>query len=95
MPIPWGAYLRLELHTGSILPAWAHRVEDVLARRHRPSFEKLAHAYMDNKSRWEGERQASHLRRLAATMGGDAEEELMAMTPAQLDKFMEVVPNVS
>ena len=88
---PLGAYLRLELHTGSILPAWAHRVEDVLARRRRPSFEKLAHAYMDNKSRWEGERQASHLRRLAATMGGDAEEELMAMTPAQLDKFMEVV----
>ncbi|MFA7494857.1 MAG: DUF2309 domain-containing protein [Acidithiobacillus sp.] len=91
---PLSAYLRLELHTGAILPAWAQRVEDLLARRKRhPNFDRIANTYVDAKMRWEADRQAKHLRRLAETMGEGALTELMAMTPPELEKFIEILRN--
>ncbi|MBU2738735.1 DUF2309 domain-containing protein [Acidithiobacillus concretivorus] len=88
---PFSAYLRLELYTGSILPAWAQPVEDLLARRKRSGFEKMAQQYITAKSRWEAERQVKNLQRLAKVMGAEAEAELLAMTPDQLDRFLEII----
>ncbi len=88
---PLSAYLRLELYTGAILPAWAQQVEDMLARRKRPGFDRVAEQYIAAKSRWEGERQARNLLRLAKAMGAEAEAQLLAMSPEQLDQFLNIL----
>ncbi|WP_312262680.1 DUF2309 domain-containing protein [Candidatus Igneacidithiobacillus taiwanensis] len=88
---PYGAYLRLELYGGTILPAWAQEVDDAIARGSRKGFASLATAYIGAKRAREAERQARALTGLAGKVGADALAALQALTPAQLAEFVNVL----
>jgi len=89
---PEEAYLRYELYGGTILPAFAQRVEDRLARRRRGQpMAELVSAYVSAKARWENERQARRLRDMAKHLGGEAEAQLSALSTVQLDVFLQVL----
>lgn len=85
---PRAAYLRYELYGGTILPAWAQRAEDVLVRGRAKSIAALAAAYVPAKRQWENERQAQRLRRLASSVGPEAQAALMALSAPQLDDLL-------
>jgi uncharacterized protein YbcC (UPF0753/DUF2309 family) len=62
---PMEAYLRHELYSKSILPAWAHRVETTLLLGNQTRIEKVCLDYIQEKRRRDAEKQASSLRKLA------------------------------
>ncbi|WP_298140136.1 DUF2309 domain-containing protein [Acidiferrobacter sp.] len=82
---PVQAYLRHELYGGTILPAWAHKVDDALARARPSALAGLAAAYVQAKADWENQRTAQALRGLARTVGADAEAGLAGLAPGQID----------
>ncbi|MEY2341669.1 DUF2309 domain-containing protein [Acidithiobacillus sp. IBUN Pt1247-S3] len=88
---PYGAYLRSELHGGTILPAWAQRVDDALARRSRRGFPALASDYIHAKREHEAQRKTQALRALAGRVGADALASLQALLPEQLAQFVNVL----
>ncbi|MBU2754132.1 DUF2309 domain-containing protein [Acidithiobacillus sp. CV18-2] len=88
---PYGAYLRSELHAGTILPAWAQRVDDALARRSRRGYAPLAKEYIQDKRTHEAERKTRALRALAGRVGSDALSALQSLTPEQVAEFVNVL----
>ena len=88
---PREAYLRHELYGGTILPAWAHEVDDALARRRRAELARIALAYGAAKVDWENRRAAQALRELAGRVGDVAEAGLMGLTPTHLDALLSVL----
>ena len=85
---PGEAYLRQEFHTGRVLPAYAHRVEDALASRRATRVTRLLPEYLDGKRQSEARERASALRRLGTGAGqvgalqalsADAVESLMQL----------------
>ncbi len=88
---PYGAYLRLELHGGTILPAWAQRVDDALARGRRRGFSDLATAYINAKWQHEARHQSEALRALAGRVAPDALASLQALHPEQLAEFLNLL----
>ncbi len=88
---PQEAYLRHELYGGTILPAWAHEVDDALARRRPAALARIAVAYGAAKADWENRRAAQALRELAIGVGGGAEGRLAALAPAHLDHLLSVL----
>jgi uncharacterized protein YbcC (UPF0753/DUF2309 family) len=88
---PREAYLRHELYGGTILPAWAHKVDDALARRRPTALARLASAYGAAKADWENRRAAQALRELAGGVGEAAGTGLMNLAPAQLDALLSVL----
>ncbi len=87
----WGAYLRLELHEGRILPDWAHLVEDDLARRRSRNREDLARRYIRAKSRWEAVRQVKALQGLADLVGENAAQALQVLSAGEIETLLELL----
>lgn len=75
---PQETWLRHELHSGAVLPAYAQRVEQTLARARPRAVEKLFAEYAQAKRRHEAEAQALRLRRLAETAGASAALESLS-----------------
>ncbi|MCE5387471.1 MAG: DUF2309 domain-containing protein [Acidithiobacillus sp.] len=88
---PFAAYLRLELYGGSILPGWAQRVDDAIARPPRQGYRELALAYIRAKAQQEASKQALALRALAKQVGGGAEAALLALEPDSLRQLVELL----
>ncbi len=88
---PRQAYLRHELYAGTVLPAWAHEVDDALARGRPAQIAKMAVDYAEARARWENQRTAKSLRSLAQGVGGSAEAVLRSLEPAQLDSLLGVL----
>jgi uncharacterized protein YbcC (UPF0753/DUF2309 family) len=85
---PAGAYLRTELHGGTVLPGWAQRVEQALARRRPAAWQRLAARYIEAKAHHEAAEQAGALRRLAEQVGGGAPTVLQELGPHELDRLL-------
>lgn len=90
---PRETWLRYELHSGAILPAYARRVEQTLARGRTKALEQCFDDYVRARRRHDAEDQASRLRQLAARVdtSTDASAALEALTPAQLADLMQVL----
>ncbi len=88
---PQRAYLQHELNSGSILPAWAHKVDDALARGRAAQIATLAGAYVTAKADWENQRQIRALADLAKSIGASAEEALAGLSPVQWDAVLGVL----
>lgn len=86
---PQETWLRHELHSGAILPAFAQRVEQTLARGRPQAIEKLFVEYARAKRRHEAEVQAERLRQLAEA--ADAREAFDALTPEQLTELLRIL----
>ncbi|MDZ7662285.1 DUF2309 domain-containing protein [Thiohalophilus sp.] len=91
---PRETWLRHELNSGAILPAYARRVEQTLARGRAAAIEKCFDDYVRAKRRHDAEDQATRLRQLAARSNArsdasaDATAALEAITPGQLGGLM-------
>lgn len=83
---PYEAYLRLELYGGTILPAWAQRVENAIAWRPRRGYQALALDYIRAKVTHEAQRQAQALRHLASKVMSTG--ALQSLSAAQLDVLL-------
>ncbi len=86
---PQETWLRHELHSGAILPAYAQRAEQTLAQARPGAIEKLFAEYAQAKRRHEAEVQAQHLRRLAEAAGDS--DALASLSRAQLAELMRVL----
>ena len=76
------AVLRDALYSGEVVPAWAHRIEDAVARDDEARCAALLAAYWP---RWREQRaraQAEELRELARAAGGEAAERQLACLDA-------------
>ncbi len=87
----WGAYLRLELHEGRILPGWAHLVEDDLARRRSRNREDLARRYISAKSRREADLQAKALQSLAGLVGEGTVQSLQVLSTGEIEALLDLL----
>ena len=90
---PFAAYLRLELYGGTILPGWAQRVDDALARRSRRGYEGLALDYVQAKLVHEARQQAQALGELARRVSPTAEEALRTLDQTQIEQFLQLLRN--
>ena len=88
---PCQAYLRHELYSGSILPAWAQRVDDALSREVPAGIERIADAYVAAKADWETHRQARALQALAEAMGDSAGSALSRLAPEPLAALLGIL----
>ncbi|MDY6980187.1 MAG: DUF2309 domain-containing protein [Pseudomonadota bacterium] len=86
---PRETWLRHELHSGAVLPAYAQRVEQTLARGRAKPIEKCFDDFVRAKCHHDAEDQATRLQQLAAT--ADASTSLEALTAAQLESLMQVL----
>ncbi|MGM0679853.1 MAG: DUF2309 domain-containing protein [Pseudomonadota bacterium] len=86
---PRETWLRHELYSGAILPAYAQRVEQTLARGRPDAIEQCFNDYVLAKRRYEAEEQAAHLRQLATR--ADASASLETLTPDQLTTLVQVL----
>ena len=66
---PHKAYLRSELFGGTVLPAFAHRIETALLRGHDHAIEKVYSDYISHKRQHEAQRQGERLRGLISRTG--------------------------
>ncbi|MHB1671884.1 MAG: DUF2309 domain-containing protein, partial [Acidiferrobacter sp.] len=85
---PRQAYLRHALHGGTVLPAWAHKIDDALARGRSARIARMATAYVAARTQWENERAGASLRALARGVGGCAEATLESLDSAHLDGLL-------
>jgi uncharacterized protein YbcC (UPF0753/DUF2309 family) len=83
---PHETWLRHELHSGSILPAYARRVEQTLACGRTHAIEKLFKQYVLAKRQYETEAQARRLRQLADAAGDT--DALRSLSGEQLIDLM-------
>ncbi len=88
---PRQAYLRHALHGGTVLPAWAHEIDDALARGRPARIAHMATAYVVARTQWENERAAASLRALARGVGSRAEAALESLDSAHLDGLLTVL----
>ncbi len=88
---PRQAYLRHELYGGTILPAWAHRVDNALARGRPEAIARIASAYVAARTDWENRRTAEALRALAQAVGATEEAALADLAPGQTDALLSVL----
>ncbi len=86
---PRETWLRHELHSGAILPAYAQRVEQTLACGRAAAIEKCFDDYVRAKRRHDAEDQAARLRQLAAR--SDTSASLEALTPGQLAELIQML----
>lgn len=86
---PGEAYLRQEFHTGRVLPALAHRVEDALASGRASRIERLLPDYLAHKRADEAHDRASALRKLCARAG--AGDMLLGMGADGLDQLQRLL----
>ncbi|MGD8546364.1 MAG: DUF2309 domain-containing protein [Thiohalophilus sp.] len=86
---PHEAWLRYELHSGSILPAYARHVEQALARPRAKQIEKLFTEYAQAKRHHEAEVQAQRLRELATGAGNI--EALESLSKEQLATLLKLL----
>lgn len=82
---PGEAYLRQEFHSGRVLPALAHRVEDALARSGDSRIARLLPDYLVRKREAEAQGRAAALRRLGD--GANCREALLRLAPDSLDQL--------
>jgi len=83
---PAEAYLRREFHGGHVVPAFAHAVEDAIARGRKARIERLLPEYLARKREDEATRTARALRGLAERAGLGA--ELSRLTPDELGRLL-------
>ncbi|TDY01119.1 DUF2309 domain-containing protein [Thiohalophilus thiocyanatoxydans] len=86
---PRETWLRHELHSGAILPAYAQRVEQTLARGRAKAIEQCFDDYVRARRRHDAEDQAAHLCQLATR--ADANAALEVLTSDQLATLMPVL----
>jgi len=89
---PRETWLRLELHGGTVLPAYARRVEQALARTKPPMIETLFDEYTQAKRRHEAHVQAQRLLELGELTGES--EALLALSADQLDDLLRLLRDV-
>ena len=82
-------WLRYELHSGSILPAWFRPVEQALLRGRAPLVDKVFADYSLARRKYEADTQAERLRELAAACGD--EDVLGMLPPDQLDDLLRIL----
>lgn len=83
------AYLRHQLYSADVLPAFAHRIEKVVQRGHAGAIEKVYSDYVEHKRLDEAKRQAGRLRELAA--GAGAGEAIARLSADELAGILSVV----
>lgn len=89
---PFEAYLRSELHGGTILAGWAQRVDSTLGRPRRGADHRdLTLDYIASKRHHEATRQAAILENLAASVGSQAEAALQALSEPDLERLVAVL----
>ncbi len=82
-------WLRYELHSGAILPAWLRPVEQALAHARAGRVDTVFADYTLAKRDHEARTQARRLRDLAAACGDD--EALLALSVDQLDDLLRIL----
>jgi len=83
---PMEAFLRQELYSKAILPAWAQRVETVLLSGNKKSIAKVFQGYMQEKRLKDAAKQAQSLRELARH--SDESRMLENISSAELDQLL-------
>ncbi|MGC9238569.1 MAG: DUF2309 domain-containing protein [Acidithiobacillus sp.] len=78
------AYLRSELHSARVLPAWAQRLDDLLSRPRPQRVATVASQYIEARRRYELDLQQKRLIDLARAVGGDAEQALRRLSAGEL-----------
>ncbi|NDP47789.1 MAG: DUF2309 domain-containing protein [Sulfuriferula multivorans] len=86
---PGEAYLRHEFHSGRVLPALAHRVEDALAGRRESRIARLLPDYLARKRESEARERAAALRRLCEGVG--CADTLVRLAPDTLDQLQQLL----
>lgn len=76
------SFIRREFYSGSVLPAWAHRVERAILSNKRSATEKLFPAYLHDRHQHEAQSWAASLRKVASLAG--EEQALMQLDDAAL-----------
>ena len=76
---PHEAYLRYELYSGAVLPAFAHRIETTLLRGREPAIEQVYAEYIQHKRRHEAQQQAERLRDLMTRTGSSDTMERLSL----------------
>lgn len=82
-------YLRHELHGGSIVPAFAERVEQTLAIGNDKRINKLFHQYVTHKRAHEASQQAARLSQLAIEADCNV-DNLKKLTQAELSQLLDI-----
>ena len=82
-------YLRHELHSGLVLPAMAHKVEQALLRGKDAVIRQVYEEYLARKTRDEAQTQANRL--LALAEAADAGETLLRLSEQQLGQLLETI----
>ncbi|MBT8040729.1 MAG: DUF2309 domain-containing protein, partial [Gammaproteobacteria bacterium] len=82
-------FLRHELHSGLVLPAMAHKVEQGLLRGKDAVIRQVHGEYLALKTRDEAQAQADRL--LALAKAADAEETLLQLSEQQLGQLLETI----
>jgi uncharacterized protein YbcC (UPF0753/DUF2309 family) len=83
------ATLRAALYSATVLPEWAHRIDDTLARDNPTRCDALLAQY---EPVWQAERaqtQAQALRELADAVGGSASQSLAALSAPQVEQLLQ------
>ncbi|WP_455201596.1 DUF2309 domain-containing protein [Kaarinaea lacus] len=86
---PMEAYLRRELYSKTIMPAWAQRVETALLAGNQKRIEKVCRDYIQEKRIRDAGKLASSLRKLAEL--NDAVQVLENLSDAQLTRLQNLL----
>lgn len=78
------AYLRSELHSARILPAWAQRIDGLLSRPRAHAIDSVAAEYIGARRQFELDSQRKRLMELARVVGGDAQQALRGLKSEDL-----------
>ncbi len=82
-------YLRHELHTGQVLPAMAHKVDQALLRGQDALIHEVYDEYLVGKTRDEAQAQVRRLVALAEVAG--AKDALLQLDAQQLDQLLDTI----
>ncbi len=83
---PAEIYLRHELHTGQVLPAMAHAIDQALLIGKASLIEKTFNDYMSRRTAHEAAEQGGRLLALAEATG--AKDDLLALSEEELDQLL-------
>jgi len=86
---PIETYLRQQLYSKTIMPAWAQRVEEALFSGSRDRIEKVFHAYVKEKRLRDAGKQATSLRKLAEL--NNEGKALDTMSTAELTQLLSLL----
>lgn len=89
---PMEAYLRHQLYSKTVMPAWAHRVETALLAGNQKHINNLFYTYLEEKRIKEAEQQAKSLLKIAALNGKD--KVLDTVSDKDLGKLQNIIQSL-